>query len=296
MNGLTRRQFGLAAAATSVGGGAANAQPGMPMVELLDGSRVPALGQGSAGLAAGRHPAAQEEEALRTGISLGMTLLDTAEIYGSGKSEQMIGRVVAGQRDKVFVVSKVWPSHATPEGIRSACKASLARLATNYLDLYLLHWRTGVQDLGVVVQTFESLRAEGYIRRWGVSNFDVGDMEELLRIRGSGGCATNQVVYNLADRHIERGLLAWSERHALPIMAYSPLGRGGDLLQNAGLARVAQRHQSSPAAVALAWTIRSGRVIAIPESGLPAHVRENASAGSLRLTDADLDELNRAFS
>jgi len=296
MIGLTRRQFGLAAAATSVGGGGANAQPGMPMVELLDGSRVPALGQGSAGLAGGRHPASQEEEALRTGISLGMTLLDTAEIYGSGKSEQMIGRVVAGQRDKVFVVSKVWPSHATPEGIRSACKASLARLATNYLDLYLLHWRTGVQDLGVVVQTFESLRAEGYIRRWGVSNFDVGDMEELLRIRGGGGCATNQVVYNLADRHIERGLLAWSERHAMPIMAYSPLGGGGDLLQNAGLARVAQRHQSSPAAVALAWTIRSGRVIAIPESGSPAHVRENASAGSLRLTDVDLDELNRAFS
>ena len=182
MNGLTRRQFGLAAAATSVGGGAANAQPDMPMVELLDGSRVPALGQGSAGLAAGRHPASQEEEALRAGISLGMTLLDTAEIYGSGKSEQMIGRVVAGQRDKVFVVSKVWPSHATPEGIRSACKASLARLATNYLDLYLLHWRTGVQDLGVVVQTFESLRAEGYIRRWGCLEF---------RRRGYGGTASN---------------------------------------------------------------------------------------------------------
>ena len=296
MIGLSRRQFGLAVAATGVGGGSANAQSGMPTVKLPDGSPVPALGQGSAGLAAGRHPASKEEEALRIGISLGMTLLDTAEIYASGKSEQMIGRVIAGQRDRVFVVSKVWPSHATPDGIRSACKASLARLATNYLDLYLLHWRTGVQDLGVVVQTFESLRAEGNIRRWGVSNFDVGDMEELFRIRGGDGCATNQVVYNLADRHIERGLLAWGERHALPIMAYSPLGRGGDLLRNAGLVRVAQRHQSSPAAVALAWTIRSGRVIAIPESGSPAHVRENASAGSLRLTDADLDELNRAFS
>jgi len=293
---LTRRQFGLAVAATSFGGGGANAQTGMPTVKLPDGSSVPALGQGSAGLAAGRHTASQEEEALRIGISLGMTLLDTAEIYGNGMSEQMIGRVVAGQRDKVFVVSKVWPSHATPDGIRSACKASMARLATNYLDLYLLHWRTGVQDLGVVVQTFESLRAEGYILRWGVSNFDVGDMEELLRIRGGEGCATNQVVYNLADRHIERGLLAWGERHALPIMAYSPLGRGGDMLRNVGLVRVAQRHQSNPAAVALAWTIRSGHVIAIPESGSPAHVRENASAGSLRLTDADLDELNRAFS
>jgi diketogulonate reductase-like aldo/keto reductase len=296
MIGLTRRHFGLAVAATSVGGSGANAQSGMPTVKLPDGSRIPALGQGSAGLATGRHPAAQEEEALRTGISLGMTLLDTAEIYGDGKSERMIGRVIARQRDKVFVVSKVWPSHATPEGIRSACKASLARLATNYLDLYLLHWRTGVRDLSVVVQAFESLRAEGQIRRWGVSNFDVGDMEELLRVDGGRNCAANQVAYNLADRRIERDLLAWSDRHALPIMAYSPLGRGGELLKNAGLVRVAQRHQSSPATVALAWTIRSGRVIAIPESGSPAHVRENASAGALRLTDGDVDELNRAFS
>jgi diketogulonate reductase-like aldo/keto reductase len=225
-----------------------------------------------------------------------MTLLDTAEIYGNGNAEQMIGRVIAGQRDKVFVVSKVWPSHAAADGIRSACTASLARLATHYLDLYLLHWRTGVRDLGVVVQTFESLRAEGHIRRWGVSNFEVADMEDLFRIRGGEACATNQVVYNLADRRIERGLLAWCEGHGLPIMAYSPLGRGGDLLRNAGLGRVVQRHQSSPAAVALAWTIRSGRVIAIPESGSPAHVRENASALSLRLTEADVDELKRAFS
>ncbi len=296
MIGLTRRQFALAAAATSVGGASANAQSAMPTVELPDGRRVPALGQGSAGLAEGRHPAAQEEEALRTGMALGMTLLDTAEIYGNGKSEQMIGRVIAGQRDKVFMVSKVWPSHATPAGIRSACKASLARLATTYLDLYLLHWRTGVQDLAGVVQTFESLRAEGSIRRWGVSNFDTADMEDLFRVHGGERCATNQVVYNLADRHIERGVLPWSAQHAVPIMAYSPLGRGGDLLRNAGLARVAQKHDSSPAAVALAWTIRNGRVIAIPESGSPAHVRENATAGSLRLTDADLDELERAFS
>lgn len=296
MNSLTRRQFGLAAMAASVGGASASAQPGVPTVRLPDGTLVSALGQGSAGLAGGRHPASQEEEALRTGISLGMTLLDTAEIYGNGNAEQMIGRVIAGQRDKVFVVSKVWPSHATADGIRAACTASLARLATHYLDLYLLHWRTGVRDLGVVVQTFESLRAEGHIRRWGVSNFEVADMEDLFRIRGGEACATNQVVYNLADRRIERGLLAWCEGHGLPIMAYSPLGRGGDLLRNAGLGRVVQRHQSSPAAVALAWTIRSGRVIAIPESGSPAHVRENASALSLRLTEADVDELKRAFS
>lgn len=293
---LTRRKFGVAAMAASVGGARASAEPARPTVRLPDGSEVPALGQGSAGLASGRHPAAEEEEALRTGISLGMTLLDTAEIYGHGNAERMFGRVIAGQRDKVFVVSKVWPSHATADGMRSACKASLARLATDYLDLYLLHWRTGVKDLAPVVQAFESLRADGLIRRWGVSNFDVPDMEDLFRVHGGAGCAVNQVVYNLADRRFERGLFGWCQNHAIPIMAYSPLGRGGELLHNAGLARVAERHTCSPATVALAWTIRSGRVIAIPESGSPAHVRENASAMSLRLTEADLDELNHAFS
>ena len=293
---LSRRQFGLSIMAASIGSAGASAQPVARTVRLPDSSVVPALGQGSAGLASGRHPASQEEEALRAGISLGMTLIDTAEIYGNGNSEQMIGRVISGQRDKVFVVSKVWPSHATADGIRAACMSSLARLATPYLDLYLLHWRTGVRDLSVVVRTFESLREEGHIRRWGVSNFEVADMEDLFRVRGGEACTTNQVVYNLADRGIERGLLTWCERHGLPIMAYSPLGRGGDLLRNAGLARVAQRRQSSPAAVALAWAIRSGRVIAIPESGSPAHVRENASALTLQLLEADLDELNRAFS
>src|SRR5260370_2033728 len=209
MISLTRRQFGLAAMAASVGGGWASAQPGAPTVRLPDGSLGPALGQGSAGLAGGRHPASQEEEALRTGISLGMTLLDTAEIYGNGNAEQMIGRVIAGEGEKVFGVSKVWPSAATVDGIRAACTASLARLATHYLDLYLLHWRTGVRDLGVVVQTFESLRAEGHIRRWGVSNFEVVDMEDLFRLRGGESCATNQVFYNLSGRRLARGSLAW---------------------------------------------------------------------------------------
>ena len=147
----------------------------------------------------------------------------------------------------------------------------------------------------MVVHTFDRLRAEGQIRRWGVSNFDVADMEDLYRVPGGNACATNQVRYNLTDRRIERDLLPWCEKHRVPTMAYSPLGRGGDLLRNAALVRVAGRHQSSPAAVALAWTIRSGRVIAIPESGSPAHVRQNASAFSLRLTDLDLDELNRTF-
>ena len=295
MVGLTRRQFGLAAAAVGLWGIDAVAQPVTPRVQLPDGSRAPALGQGSATLAQGRHPAAEEEEALRIGISLGLTLIDTAEMYGNGRAERMIGRVIAGQRDKVFLVSKVLPSHATAPGIRQACTASLARLGTDYLDLYLLHWRGGVSDLGVVVRTFENLRAEGHIRRWGVSNFEVADMEDLYRVPGGDACATNQVRYNLADRRIERDLLPWCDQHRVPIMAYSPLGRGGDLLRNPALARVAGRHHSSPAAIALAWTIRSGHVIAIPESGSPAHVRQNAAALSLRLSDLDLDELNRAY-
>ncbi len=146
----------------------------------------------------------------------------------------------------------------------------------------------------MVVPTFESLRAEGRIRRWGVSNFAVADMEDLYRVPGGDACATNQVRYNLTDRRIERALLPWCDRHRVPIMAYSPLGRGGDLLRNAALVRVAERHQSSPATIALAWTIRSGRVIAIPESGDPSHVRQNAAALSLRLTDLDVDDLDRA--
>ncbi|XBS71447.1 aldo/keto reductase [Acerihabitans sp. KWT182] len=170
MAGLTRRQFCLAGAAIGLLGGRGMAQQEKPGVPLPDGSRAPALGQGSWHLAQGRHPAAQEEDALRTGISLGMTLLDTAEMYGDGRAEKMVGRVIAGQRDKVFVVSKVLPQHAaTARDIRQACAGSLSRLGTSYLDLYLLHWRGDIANLGVVVETFESLRREGSIRRWGGS-------------------------------------------------------------------------------------------------------------------------------
>lgn len=292
----TRRQFGLAGAAVAgLYAAGAMAQPAAPRVRLPDGSEVTALGQGSASLGIGRRAAAEEEDALRTGISLGMTLIDTAELYGDGAAERLIARVIAGQRDKVFVVSKVWQTHATASGIRKACAASLARLGTDYLDLYLLHWPEGVADLRAVVDTFESLRREGHIRRWGVSNFFVPNMEELFRIPGGNACASNQVLYNLSERRIERDLLPWCERHGIPIMAYSPLGRGGALLRNPALARVAERHQASPAAIALAWTIRGGHVISIPKSGSTAHVRENAAALSLRLTEADVAELDRAF-
>jgi diketogulonate reductase-like aldo/keto reductase len=264
-------------------------------VKFRDGTVVPALGQGSARLGQGGHPQAQEEEALRTGLSLGLTLIDTAELYGDGSAERLIGRVIAGQRDRVFLVSKVWPSHVAGDGIARACAASLARLGTDYLDLYLLHWPNGVTDYAAVVKAFENLQAAGKIRRWGVSNFSVRQMENLLRVPRGDRCATNQVPYNLADRHIEGDLLPWCEKQGMPVMAYSPLGGpGASLLRDATLARIGAAHGCSAAAVALAWTIRGGLVIAIPESGSAAHVKENAVALSLALTPEDLAALDAA--
>jgi diketogulonate reductase-like aldo/keto reductase len=261
-------------------------------VKFHDGTLVPALGQGSAGLGKGRHPQAVEEEALRTGLSLGMTLIDTAEMYGS---EEFIGRAIAGQRDRVFLVSKVWPNHVAGDGVARACEASLARLGTDHLDLYLLHWPTGITNFSGVVRAFENLRSAGKIRAWGVSNFNVAQLESLFRIPQGDRCATNQVSYSVADRGIERDLIPWCERHDMPIMAYSPLGGpGSNLLRDAALARIAAAHGCSPAAVALAWTIRGGHVIAIPESGSVAHVKENAVALSLTLTPQELHELDAA--
>lgn len=265
-------------------------------VKFPDGTTVPPLGQGSANLGQGRHPQAAEAEALRTGLSLGMTLIDTAEIYGDGRAEKLIGSVIAGQRDRVFLVSKVWPSHVAGDGIARACEASLARLGTDHLDLYLLHWPTRGADLFAVVAAFESLREAAKIRAWGVSNFKVNDMEELFRVTHGDRCATNQVLYNLGDRSIEADLLQWCKQHGMPVMAYSPLGgAGASLLRDPTLSRIGATHNCSPAAVALAWTIRSGNVIAIPESGSAEHVKENAVAFSLTLTPDELHVLDAAY-
>jgi len=273
----------------------ASARAANPTVKLRDGAIVPALGQGSANLAQERRPEAAEEEALRTGLSLGMTLIDTAEMYGGGRSEKLIGRVIAGQRDRVFLVSKVWPNHVAGDGIARACEASLGRLGIDYLDLYLLHWPSREADLSSIVAAFESLRAAGKIRAWGVSNFKVTDMEDLFRVSHGDRCAANQVLYNLASRDIERDLLPWCEQHGMPIMAYSPLGgAGAGLVRDPVLARIGAAHNCSAAAVALAWTIRSGNVIAIPESGSAEHVRENAVALSLTLTPDELNTLEAA--
>jgi diketogulonate reductase-like aldo/keto reductase len=298
---LNRREFtGLCAALgsflSSSGALAVDTATGVGRtVKFRDGTTVPALGQGSWHLAQGRHPAAEEEEALRMGLSLGMTLIDTAEVYSNGHSEELISRVIAGQRDHAFLVSKVAPNHVAGDGVARACEASLKRLGTDYLDLYLLHWRNGVTDLSSVVTAFENLRSAGRIRAWGVSNFTVRDMEDLFQVRQGDRCATNQVLYNLADRGIEHELLPWCEQHGMPVMAYSPLGGpGASLLRDPMLARIATAHGSSPAAVALAWTIRSGHVIGIPESGSAAHVKENAVALSLTLTPQELQTLDAA--
>ena len=277
--------FAAAAGAASNGAGRT--------VKFRDGTVVPALGQGSARLARGRHPEAVEEEALRTGLALGMTLIDTAEVYSNGRSEELIGHVIAGQRDRVFLVSKVWPNHVTGNGIARACEASLTRLGTDHLDLYLLHWPNGVTDLSGVVAAFESLRAAGKIRAWGVSNFNVSLMEDLFRVPDGDRCATNQVPYNVGNRSIEYDLLPWCEQRGMPVMAYSPLGESG-LVGDPTLASIGAAHGCSASAVALAWAIRSGNVIAIPESGSAAHVKENAVALSLTLTPQELETLDAA--
>ena len=262
-------------------------------VKFRDGTVVSALGQGSAGLGKGKRPQSDEEEAVRTGVSLGMTLIDTAEVYGS---EEFIGRAIAGQRDRVFLVSKVWPNHVSGNGVARACEASLTRLGTDHLDLYLLHWPNGVTNISSVVTAFEKLRDAGKIRAWGVSNFKVSDMENLFRVPKGDRCATNQLPYNLGDRAIEHDVLPWCDRHGMPVMAYSPLGGpGANLLRDPTLIRIGAAHGCSAAAVALAWTMRNGNVIAIPESGSVAHVKENAVALSLTLTPQDIQTLELAY-
>lgn len=286
----------LVARAEAPGTGTSTPQPGARTVRLADGSTVPALGQGCWHLGQGRHPPALEEEALRTGISLGMTLLDTSGNYGAGRSEQLLSHVIAGQRDRIFLVSKVEADEMGGNGIERACKASLARLGTDYLDLYLLHAPTPSAQFPGVVAAFEQLRAARSIRAWGVSNFSVAQMEDLLRVPDGHRCATNQVPYSLNNRRIERDLLPWCTQHHIPVMAYSPLGGDRNLVVgDRTLAQIGAAHGCSAAAVALAWVIRSGQVIAIPESGSPAHVRQNAAALSITLTPRELQSLDAAF-
>ena len=265
-------------------------------VRFPDGITVPALGQGAWHLGQGRHPPAVEEEAIRTGISLGMTLIDTSGNYGDGRSEQFIGHAIAGLRDRIYLVSKVESDQVSGDGIARACEASLARLATDHLDLYLLHSPVPSAQFSGVVAAFEKLRAAGKIRAWGVSNFDKGQMEDLFRVPDGDRCATNQVAYSLKNRRIEGDVLPWCTQHKIPVMAYSPLGGDNSLLvSDRTLAQIGAAHECSAAAVALAWVIRSGSVIAIPESGSPAHAKENAVALSTELTPRDIQTLAAAY-
>ena len=264
-------------------------------VKLPDGTSVSALGQGCWHLGQGRHPVAVEAEAIRTGISLGMTLIDTSGNYGNGLSEKFLGQALKGQRDHIYLVSKVESDEVDGDGIARACQASLGRLATDYLDLYLLHSPVPTEKFAGVVAAFEKLRAAKKIRAWGVSNFNTAQMDALWRVPDGQRCVTNQVNYSLHNRGIEASLMPWCKQHNVPVMAYSPLGGDNNLLtSDRTLAQVGAAHGSSAAAVALAWAMHGGNVIAIPESGSPAHVKENAAAFSVALTPEDLKTLNAA--
>ena len=263
-------------------------------VRLPDGSEMPALGQGTWNMGEGQRPRAEEIAALRLGLELGLTLIDTAEMYGDGQSEELVGEAIAGRREQVFLVSKVYPQNATQSGVPAACERSLRRLGTDRIDLYLLHWR-GSTPLAETVEAFERLRWQGKIRRWGVSNLDTAEMEELLGVPGGTRCVTDQVLYNPQARGIEFDLLPWCAGQGIPVMAYSPLGHDvRRLLRSPTLRAVADRRGDTPAQVAIAWGLRSGLVISIPKAADAAHVRENAGAGGLELTDDDLAEIDAA--
>ena len=250
---------------------------------------LPPLGQGTWHMGEGHAPSGQEAEALRLGLDLGMTLIDTAEMYGNGGAERIVARAIAGRRAEVFLVSKVLPSNATRAGVARACAASLQRLGTDYLDLYLLHWE-GRVPLAETVEGFERLREAGQIRAWGVSNLDVDALASL-----PPGCATDQVLYNLEHRGAEWDLLPWAESAGMPVMAYSPVGQGGRLLRHKALATVAARHRATPAQVAIAFTLRRPGVCSIPKAADARHVRENAKAATLRLDAEDVAMLDQAF-
>ncbi|MGW6442549.1 aldo/keto reductase [Lentzea sp. NPDC055074] len=260
-------------------------------VLLPSGETVPALGMGTWMMGDDPHRRAQELDALRTGLDLGLTLVDTAEMYGSGASEELVGEAVAGRRDEVFLVSKVLPSNASAAGTVRACEASLRRLGTDRLDLYLLHWRGGV-PLAETLEGFSALLEAGKIRYWGVSNFDLDDVRELTALPGS--CQTNQILYNLSRRGPEHDLLPWHASTGIPVMAYSPVEQGR-LLGSPALAEIAARHDATPAQIALAWVLRLPHVNAIPKAGSAGHVRENARASDIRLSPEDLADLDRAF-
>lgn len=269
------------------------------IVKLKNGAEVPALGLGTwyLGDDAGRR--AREIAALRTGIEKGMTLIDTAEMYGGGRSERLVGEAIKGtERGRLFIVSKVLPNNAGRRGIFRSCEESLQRLGTDYLDLYLLHWRGSV-PLAETVECMEKLERDGMIRGWGVSNFDTDDMEELRRVKGGDGCLVNQVLYHAASRGIEYSLLPQMRERGVALMAYCPLAQGGSLrrglFRSRALNDIAARRGATVAQILLAWAIRGGDTIAIPRSSSPEHTAENAGADAIELTAEELAAIDREF-
>jgi diketogulonate reductase-like aldo/keto reductase len=267
----------------------------MRTVALPDGERVAVLGQGTWRMGEDNRARAREIAALRLGIELGLSLIDTAEMYGDGGAEEIVAEAIHGQREGVFVVTKVYPHNASCTDLPKACERSLKRLRIDAIDLYLLHWRERTPPLQETVDAFEKLRAAGKIKRWGVSNFDVDDMEELLSLEHGRKCTANQVLYNLQNREIEFDLLPWSQTNKIPIMAYSPVGHSGPLLRNPTLKKIGQSHDATSAQIALAWVLRQPDVIAIPKASTEAHVRDNAASHKIKLTKEDLTDPDREF-
>ena len=265
----------------------------MKTVLLPSGERVPAFGMGTWNMGDERAARAEEIATLRLGLDLGATLIDTAEMYGDGRAEELIAEAIAGRRDQVFLVSKVYPHNATEKGVAAACERSLKRLNTDRIDLYLLHWRGSV-PLAETLQAFLRLQQAGKIRHFGVSNLDLGDMQALWRLPGADAVAANQLLYNLARRGIEWDLLPWMRERRMPLMAYSPLEQAALLGQRA-LAGFAQRNGMTPAQAALAWLLAREDVIVIPKTGSRARLRENLSALDHSLTPAQLAELDGLF-
>ena len=263
----------------------------MKTVRLPDGATVPALGQGTWHMGEHRRRTGDEAAALKLGIELGMTLIDTAEMYGEGGAEEVVGEAIAGRRDQAFIVSKVYPHNASRKGAVAACERSLKRLKTDRLDLYLLHWRGNV-PFAETVEAFEALRAAGKIRHWGVSNLDTGDMEELWSL--SRSVQANQLLYNLTRRGIEWDLLPWQRERRIATMAYSPIEQAR-LLKNRALLEFSKRHGMTPAQAALAWLLAKDDVIVIPKAASPVHLEENLAALDKKLSNEQLAELDRAF-
>jgi diketogulonate reductase-like aldo/keto reductase len=266
--------------------------------KLANGRSVPRLGLGTWRMGEQHARRKSEIAALRAGLDLGLTLIDTAEMYGDGRSEELIAEAFAGRRDEVFLVSKVLPQNATRAGTIAACERSLKRLGTDYLDLYLLHWRQS-EPLDETLEAFARLRKAGSIRAYGVSNFDRDDLEEARALEGGDAIATNQVLYNLEHRGIEWELLPWCCDRGMGVMAYSPLGSGGQalrrLLGNPALRAVAERHSATPAQLALAWVLRQPQVAVIPKAGSAEHAREVRGALDIVLGSDDLRDLDAAF-